>query len=196
MNSVNYTYAIISDPKISIEKSEHCEAVVPVWEGMPTVEYLKGRVGLRHVKMNWSNSILQGFHCIDFFEVKYWPKGKASLSFVTSAIKAKTNEDSADYSTRLEVEKCKEYTYVIRVSKSNPTVVVSERGSFMSKCKNNNNSAAEPKSIKTTAITTKRTTMSTTTTTTTTSTTTTTTMSSTTTTTSKQANFIHVLSSH
>ena len=113
--------------------------MVPVWEGMPTVEYLKGRVGLRHVKMNWSNSILQGFHCIDFFEVKYWPKGKASLSFVTSAIKAKTNEDSADYSTRLEVEKCKEYTYVIRVSKSNPTVVVSERGSFMSKCKNNNN---------------------------------------------------------
>ena len=169
--------------------------MVPVWEGMPTVEYLKGRVGLRHVKMNWSNSILQGFHCIDFFEVKYWPKGKASLSFVTSAIKAKTNEDSADYSTQLEVEKCKEYTYVIRVSKSNPTVVVSERGSFMSKCKNNDNSAAEPKSIKTTAITTKRTT-TTTTTTTTSSTTTTTTMSSTTTTTSKQANFIHVLSSH
>ena len=69
--------------------------MVPKWNGEPSVEYLKGRVGFRYVKMNWSNLIIQGFKCLDSFEVKYWPKGKASLSFVTSAIKAKTSEDSS-----------------------------------------------------------------------------------------------------
>ena len=96
---------------------------------------LSGRRGLRHVKMKWVNSDLKGYECVDSFEVKYWPRGKASRSFVTSAIEAKKDRKDRVYSTMLEVDECTEYTYVIRASKSNPSVVVNHRGSFQSKCK-------------------------------------------------------------
>ena len=186
-----YLFFVITDPKISVEQSDDCEAVVPKWIGEPTVEYLTGRRGLRYVHMKWSNSILDGYHCLNTFEVKYWPKGKASLSFVTSAINAKNDDIDAEYTSKLEVEKCEEYTYVIRASKIEPTMVVSQRGSFMSKCRN----SAKPKALQTTTTSTSRSSTSTTTSTTTTTTTTTTRRTTTTTTeetTSKR--FIHAQS--
>ena len=102
---------------------------------MIIITVLSGRRGLRHVKMKWVNSDLKGYECVDSFEVKYWPRGKASRSFVTSAIEAKKDRKDRVYSTMLEVDECTEYTYVIRASKSNPSVVVNHRGSFQSKCK-------------------------------------------------------------
>ena len=91
------------------------------------ITVLSGRRGLRHVKMKWVNSDLKGYECVDSFEVKYWPRGKASRSFVTSAIEAKKDRKDRVYSTMLEVDECTEYTYVIRASKSNPSVVVNHR---------------------------------------------------------------------
>jgi len=123
------------DPTVSIAASEHCEAIIPDWNEEPRVEFLSGRRGLRHVTMKWVNSDLKGYECVDSFEVKYWPRGKASRSFVTSAIEAKKDRKDRVYSTMLEVDECTEYTYLIRASKSNPSVVVNHRGSFQSKCK-------------------------------------------------------------
>jgi len=123
------------DPTVSIAASEHCEAIIPDWNEEPRVEFLSGRRGLRHVTMKWVNSNLKGYECVDSFEVKYWPRGKASRSFVTSAIEAKKDRKDRVYSTMLEVDECTDYTYVIRASKSNPSVVVNHRGSFQSKCK-------------------------------------------------------------
>merc|ERR1712029_760572 len=96
---------------------------------------------------------------------KYWPRGKASRSFVTSAIEAKREETSA-YSTMLEVDECQEYTYFIRAAKSNPSVVVNHRGSFKSKCKEivARKSSSTTRKPTTTSTTTTRTTTSTTTT--------------------------------
>ena len=163
------------NPSVSIETSDNCQAVIPKWIGEPSVEYLKGRRSFREVKMKWRNEDLSGFFCLQTFEVKYWPRGKASRSFVTSAIEAK-REETSEYSTMLEVDECQEYTYVIRAAKSNPSVVVNHRGSFKSKCK-------EIGSRKTSSTTKKPTTSTTTTTTTTTTTSTTTSKSTTTTTT-------------
>jgi len=123
------------DPTVSIAASEHCEAIITDWNEEPRVEFLSGRRGLRHVTMKWVNSDLKGYECVDFFEVKYWPRGKASRSFVTSAIEAKKDRKDRVYSTMLEVDECTEYTYLIRASKSNPSVVINHRGSFQSKCK-------------------------------------------------------------
>merc|ERR1712109_175291 len=174
------------DPTVSIAASEDCEAIVPQWNEDPSIEYLSGRRGLRHVKMKWVNANLKSFECVDSFEVKYWPRGKASRSFVTSAIEAKKKTKDKVYSTMLEVDECTEYTYIIRASKSNPSVVVNHRGSFQSKCKKviSNKSSQTRTSTRrppsTRPSTTSTTTTSTTTTMTTTMTTTTTKMTTTT----------------
>ena len=122
------------NPVAKIQDSEDCAAIVPQWVSEPEIEYLKGRRGYRYVKMNWSNSNLEGAACLDHFEVKYWPRGKASRSFVTSAIQAEVDQNKV-YSDLLEVEECEEYTYVIRANKIHPTFVANHRGSFESKCK-------------------------------------------------------------
>ena len=172
------------NPSVSIETSDNCQAVIPKWIGEPSVEYLKGRRGFREIKMKWRNEDLSGFFCLQTFEVKYWPRGKASRSFVTSAIEAKREETSA-YSTMLEVDECQEYTYVIRAAKSNPSVVVNHRGSFKSKCKEivARKSSSTTRKPTTTSTTTTSTTSKSTTSTTTTTTTTTTTGTTTSTTT-------------
>ena len=110
--------------------------------------------------MKWGNANLRGYECLDSFEVKYWPRGKASRSFVTSAIQANQENKDRVYSTMLEVDECKEYTYVIRASKSNPSVVVNHRGSFQSKCKRViSNKTSQQERTRTVTTTTKSTTI-------------------------------------
>merc|ERR1712008_618004 len=132
----------MGDPTVSIAASEHCEAIIPDWNEEPRVEFLAGRRGLRHVTMKWVNSDLKGYECVDSFEVKYWPRGKASRSFVTSAIEAKKDRKDRVYSTMLEVDECTEYTYLIRASKSNPSEVfnpnASQAESLVTKATNRN----------------------------------------------------------
>ena len=173
------------NPSILIAESESCEAIVPSWSAEPEVEYLRGRRGRREIKMKWKNSNIMGHECLDSFEIKYWPQGKTSRSFVTSAIQARKGESKV-YSSYLEVDECQEYRFVIRASKKNPSVVINHRGQFQSKCKSKPKNL-QNKATKTTTsapkriiFTTKATTTSSTTTTTTTTKTTTTTTTTTT----------------
>ena len=57
-------------PKVKIFESQSCEAIRPKWVKEPEIEFMKGRRGLRHLKMVWYKNYLENFECLDEFEVK------------------------------------------------------------------------------------------------------------------------------